>query len=323
VVFVGRERELARLQAALGGDARLLLAMGDAGVGKTRLVAEGLRRAAAGGLIVAVGGCLPLAEKLPLLPVADALAELGRLEQGRMLEAALGLTPPYVRVEVARLLPQLGSAEQAPGERAEDWRQERLFTAIAELLEAAAARTGLCLVVEDVHWADTATLDFLTFLVRAGHGSAVTVVVTCRSDEAPLEPRVSDWLAYARANAAVEEVRLGPLSAQETAEQVAGLMGGLPPAHLASDVFARGEGNPFFTEQLVAATVADHPADVPDRSRGLPARLGELLAARTAGCAGQAQAVLAALAVAGRPLTEDLLVVMTGLAPGSGPPGAA
>ena len=315
VVFVGRERELSRLQAALGGDARLLLVMGDAGVGKTRLVAEGLRRAAVGGLIMAAGGCLPLAEKLPLLPVADALTELSRLEQGRILEAALGMTPPYVRVEVARLLPQLGSAGQEPGERAEEWRQERLFTAIAELLQAAAAGTGLCLVVEDVHWADTATLDFLTFLVRAGHGSAVTVVVTCRSDEAPLEPRVSGWLGYARANAAVEEIRLGPLSAQETAEQVAGLVGGLPPTHLASDVFARGEGNPFFTEQLVAATLADNPAGVADRSPGLPARLGELLEARAAGCTGEAQAVLAALAVAGRPLTEDVLVMMTGFAP--------
>ncbi|HEV3069648.1 MAG TPA: AAA family ATPase, partial [Streptosporangiaceae bacterium] len=260
-------------------------------------------------------GCLPLAEKLPLLPVADALAELGRLEQGRVLEAALGMTPPYVRAEVARLLPQLGSAETAPGERAEEWRQERLFTAIAELLEAAAARTGLCLLVEDVHWADTATLDFLTFLVRAGHGGAVTVVVTCRSDEAPLEPRVSGWLAHARANAAVEEIRLGPLSAEETAEQIAGLVGAQAPGHLASDVYARGEGNPFFTEQLVVATLADNPAGVPDRSPGLPARLGELLEARAAGCTGEAQAVLAALAVAGRPLTEDLLVVVTGLAP--------
>ncbi len=302
---------------ALGGDARLLLVVGDAGVGKTRLVAEGIRRAAADGLIVAAGGCLPLAEKLPLLPVADALAELGRLEQGQILRAALGTTPPYVRVEVARLLPQLGSAGPEPGERAEEWRQERLFTAIAELLEAAAARTGLCLVVEDVHWADTATLDLLTFLVRAGHGSGVTVLVTCRSDEAPLEPRVSGWLGHARANPAVEEIRLGPLSEQETAEQVAGLVDGLPPAYLAGDVFARGEGNPFFTEQLVAATLAEHPAALPERGRELPARLGELLAARTSGCAGQAQAVLAALAVAGRPLTEDVLVMMTGLAPES------
>lgn len=71
--FVGRERELSRLKGALGGDARLLLVMGDAGVGKTRLVGEGMRRAAAGGMAWIWGGCLPLAEKLPLLPVADAL----------------------------------------------------------------------------------------------------------------------------------------------------------------------------------------------------------------------------------------------------------
>src|SRR5207248_1033651 len=131
VGFVGRERELSRLRAALGGDVRLVLVVGDAGVGKTRCVAEGLRPAAADGLIVVAGGCLPLAEKLPLLPVADALGELSRLEQGRVLDAALDMTPPFVREEVARLLPQLGSDGEAPGGRAEGWWQERLFTSIA------------------------------------------------------------------------------------------------------------------------------------------------------------------------------------------------
>src|SRR5690242_5772415 len=92
VVFVGRGRELSRLRAALGGEAQLLLVVGDAGVGKTRLVAEGLRLAASDGLFAVSGGCLPLANKLPLLPVADALGELGRLEQGGALEAALGMT---------------------------------------------------------------------------------------------------------------------------------------------------------------------------------------------------------------------------------------
>ena len=68
--FVGRERELSRLRAALDAGARLLLVVGDAGVGKTRFAGEGMRRAAAGGMVPVWGGCLPLAEKLPLLPVA-------------------------------------------------------------------------------------------------------------------------------------------------------------------------------------------------------------------------------------------------------------
>jgi predicted ATPase len=73
VGFVGRERELSRLQRAVGEDVRLLLVVGDAGVGKTRFVGEGMLRAAAGGTVAVWGGCLPLAETLPLLPVADAL----------------------------------------------------------------------------------------------------------------------------------------------------------------------------------------------------------------------------------------------------------
>jgi predicted ATPase len=72
--FVGRERELSRLHAVLSGDARLVLVVGGAGVGKTRFAGEGMRRAAAAGMVSVWGSCLPLAEKLPLLPVAEARA---------------------------------------------------------------------------------------------------------------------------------------------------------------------------------------------------------------------------------------------------------
>src|SRR6478609_8461612 len=67
--FVGRDWELSRLRAVVGGEARLLLVVGDAGVGKTRLVTEGMRRTAADGVVSVWGGCLPLREALPLLPV--------------------------------------------------------------------------------------------------------------------------------------------------------------------------------------------------------------------------------------------------------------
>ena len=92
VGLVGREGELSRLLGALGGDARLVLVVGDAGVGKTRFVAEGMDRAAAAGMVMVRGECLPLAGTLPLLPVRAALGELARLDGGRLLAARW--TPP-------------------------------------------------------------------------------------------------------------------------------------------------------------------------------------------------------------------------------------
>src|SRR5215813_476736 len=297
--FVGRERELSRLGAALGGDTRMVLVVGDAGVGKTRFAGEGMRRAAAGGMVSVWGGCLPLAEKLPLLPVAGALGELSRLNGGGLLEAALGAVPEYVRGEVVRLLPGLGPYRAGARGRGEGWRRERLFSAVAELLGAAAGRSGLGLVVEDVHWADAATLDCLTYRARAGRGE-VSLVVTCRGDEAPLARPVVEWLAHVRGGVAVEEIRLGPLSREEAAKQVVGLVGGPPPPRFADDLYARTEGNPFFTEQLVAAAQAGSVGGELRAPSGLPERLAELLAARAARCGGDGRGATADRGAAGR-----------------------
>jgi DNA-binding CsgD family transcriptional regulator/tetratricopeptide (TPR) repeat protein len=317
VVFVGRGRELDRLQDALAGDVRLLLVVGDAGMGKTRFAGEGMRRAVGGGAIALWGGCLPLAEKLPLLPVAQALGELSRLAGGRLLETALGMVPSYVRADVARLVPRLGPGGPDEGGQGGEWQRERLYSGVAELLAAVARRSVAGLVVEDVHWADTATLDCLTFLLRAQREARLTVVATCRSDEVPLDAQVAGWLAQVRGSAAVEEIRLGPLSRGEVGEQVAALAGGPALGGLADEVYARGEGNPFFTEQLVAAALAGPAGGAAEGvggvPRGLPARLAELLLARADRCSGQAQEVLAALAVAGRPLTEAALGEVAGL----------
>jgi DNA-binding SARP family transcriptional activator/tetratricopeptide (TPR) repeat protein len=312
VAFVGRDGELSRLVGALGGDARLVLVIGDAGVGKTRFAGEGMARAAAGGMVVVWGECLPLARALPLLPVISALDGLARLDEGRVLAGGLDAAPGFVRGEVGRLLPQLapGGGPSLSG-RDGGWERERLFAGVAELLSAVAegSGAGVGLVVEDVHWADTATLDLLTFLARPGSRGGVRVVVTCRSDEAPLAGPVASWLARVRGEAGMAEIALGPLSRAESAEQVTALAGEPVPPEVADELFARAEGNPFFTEQLVAAV----PTGLKGGTVSLPARLAGLLAARAARCAGDTRAVLDALAVAARPLAEDLLCAVTGL----------
>ena len=316
VAFVGREGELSRLLAAVGGDARLVLVVGDAGVGKTRFVAEGMTRAAAAGVVLVRGECLPLAKTLPLLPVTAALGELARVDGGGVMEAALDAAPGYVREEVGRLVPGLGpGGGPGPGGRDEGWQRERLFSAVAELLDVAAAKSGsgVGLVAEDVHWADSATLDLLTFLVRGGCRGPVSVVVTCRGDEAPLAGQVAEWLAQVRGAAGVEEIRLGPLSREEVAQQAAALAGCPVPLWVVDELYARAEGNPFFTEQLVAAGLADGAGGGLGVPAGLPDRLAELLTARAGRCEGNARAVLAGLAVAGRPLAEGPLGAVTGL----------
>ena len=99
MMFVGREREISDLRGALGGGSRLVLVAGDAGIGKTRFVTEGLR-----GALSVWGACLPLTEKLPFLPVAEALDALSRLEDGTLLAGALATIPAYAQAETARLL---------------------------------------------------------------------------------------------------------------------------------------------------------------------------------------------------------------------------
>ncbi len=319
--FVGREGELSRLLGALGGEVRLVLVVGDAGVGKTRFVTEAMDRAAAAGTIVVRGECLPLAGTLPLLPVKDALGELGRLEGG-LLAAVLDAAPGYVREEVGRLLPGMDSGGgTGPAGRDVEWSRQRLFAGAAELLAVVADRSpsGVGLVVEDVHWADSETLDFLTFLVRGGRWGPVRVVATCRGDEAPLAEYVAGWLARVRGDAGTEEIRLGPLSRAEVAGQAAALAGGPVSPQVIDYLYARAEGNAFFTEQLVAAALAGQ-AGAGNGLRvpaGLPVRLAELLAARAGRCAGDARAVLAGLAVAGRSLGEDVLAAVTGLEAGT------
>jgi predicted ATPase len=248
VALAGRARELSRLLVALGGDARLVLVTGEAGVGKTRFTAEGIARASAGRMVVVRGECLPLAHEIPLLAVSAALRELAAMDGGAVLDAALETAPGFARGEVGRLLLALGlGGGSAAGGRDGEWRRQRLLSAVAELLDRLAGEPGaaLVLIVEDVHWADIATLDFLTFLARPGRRSGVKVVVTCCSDEAPLAAPVADWLAEARSDARVEEIALGPLSRAEVAEQVATLVGGAVSPTLVDELFARAEGNPF------------------------------------------------------------------------------
>ena len=101
--MVGRATELAAVEEVLAGTGRAALVIGEAGVGKTRLVAEAADSERDQGVVVVVGRCLPLSTALPLLPIVDALRALSEVDGGRLWTAILAGTSPSVRQDVARL----------------------------------------------------------------------------------------------------------------------------------------------------------------------------------------------------------------------------
>jgi predicted ATPase len=229
---------------------------------------------------------------------------LGTVDEGRLLKDALGECPTFVRAEVARLLPELEepSSEQSAGGPEDGWRKQRLFEALRRLIDAVAERRALAVVIEDVHWADTSTVELEDYLLAPGHAAQVPVALTCRSEE-PVTPTVTGWLNRLQRNPRVRRLDLAPMSEAETREQIELLLGARPPRRLVADTYARSQGNAFFTEQLVAAhpTGEDHP---------LPVGLTSLLLSRTGQVTGIAREVLAVLAVAARPLDEATVALL-------------
>lgn len=292
--LAGRVGELRAVSALVAGESAAagMVVLGEAGVGKSRLVATAT--AARDDVLVLAGWCLPLSKGLPLLPVADLLRDCARVEDGRILSAALDRCPAFVRDEVARQVPEVGDpTDYLPVDADEGWRRHRLFDALQRLLAAVARLRPAVVLIEDVQWADSATLDFLDYLFTPGHATGIPILLTCRTGEMPAQA-LTDWLERLQRNSRIDRVKLTPLTMAETAAQIELLSGSRPSRELADRVYARSEGNPFFTEQLVAAGAA----------ATLPPGLTSLLLSRVERLTGTARDVLEALAVATRPMDE-------------------
>ena len=307
--LVGRDGELNRLLGLLddasGGRPSHALISGDAGVGKTRLVAELAARAADRGFLVLSGRCAELGDSIPYLPLADALRE-GTTTPGAAAEplvAALAARPV-----LGRLLPDREPVARPDGE-VSGLAQQQLFGAVLGLLTELAEEHPVLLILEDLHWADRSTRDLITFLSRVLHRERVAVVATYRTDDLhrrhPLRPVVAELLRLP----SVASIELGPLGYADMADHLTALASRpLEPAALHRMV-ARAEGNPYYAEELLATSAA--PGMSGD---ALPSGLAALLLARVERLPAAAQQVLRAAAVGGRRVDDDIVRAASGLA---------
>ncbi len=311
--LIGRGQEMTRLRAILGeavsGQGRAVAVVGEAGVGKTRLVAELAAEVDQVSARVLIGRCHESEQILPFGPWVDAV-RTGRLPEDRTWLETL---PPPIRRELGRLLPELGSAgdeSSAPP----DYLQ--LFEGVALLLEHLTERQPMVLILEDLHWADEMSVRLLAFIGRRLGASRLLLMVTIRAEhlvDAPMLQRTLDELEH---EPHVATVALGPLSRGDTVTLVEALSRqGTDPAAMASlseQVWRTSGGNPFVVVEAMrsAAYEALSPRlealPPPERVRDIISRQLDRLDERS-------RELVALASVVGREFEFTLLQHISGL----------
>jgi len=303
--FVGRVGELAELrlaarEAAAGRPALVLLG-GDSGVGKTRLVAElehELGREEGETLVLRGEGVEQADGELPYAPLLGALRPLVR-EHHPALEALSSGS----RAQLATILPGLDDSRQRE-DRSDPNGQVRLFEAVLELLALISEHAPVVLILEDMHWADRSTRAFTTFLARSLRSERVLLLLSYRSDELhrrhALRPLLSELDRLERAR----RIDLEPLDRDELAEILTDILGGEPQTALLERLFARSEGNPLYTEELLAVGL--------DGRAAAPQSLRDAFLVRIERLSPDAQRAARVVAV-GRSLREPAIAAVSGL----------
>jgi DNA-binding SARP family transcriptional activator len=297
-VFVGRADARSELERewreVLGGQRRVVLVAGEPGIGKTRLTAEFCRAAHADGAAVLVGRCYE-DTLVPYGPFAEALRAY--VASCPLTELTVQLAPH--RRELSLLVPELGgeAVEWPPPGQAEPERI-RLFEAVAGLLAAASLARPTILVLDDLHWADDASLLLLRHIVRATERSPLMLLGTFRATELDRRGGLAAAIAELRRARALHELSLEGLGEPDVAALIAVQSGEQAPTRFARHVVQHTDGNPFFIEELlrhvgVPGTADSEELDIPESVKDL---LRRRLARLEEGC----QRTLAIAAVAGR-----------------------
>ena len=253
--FIGRRRELTliwnQFEAAKGGRARVVLLVGQLGIGKTRLLDEVTERAEQEGAVVLRGGASESEGMPPYLPFLEALGKYIRISPLDQLREQVAVAPQILASILPELAARLGSelpvAYPLPPEQA----RLRLYEAVGMLLESISAQHGLVLMLDDLHWADTASLDLLCHITRHHAKARLLILGTYREGEISWNPAFERTVTEHIRQRVLTTIAVNPLKAEETEALAAGYLGGPISPVISQLLHAQSEGNPFFAEELI------------------------------------------------------------------------
>lgn len=258
-VLVGRGEIVEALDAVLrhagDGTGHTVLVAGEAGQGKSRLVAEVKTRAQQRNFLSLEGDCFEQDRALPFAPLLDLLRTLFAGRSAGEVSGLLGSTAPeLVKLlpELARLLPDLAPAPTAEPEQ----EKRRLFQAFSEFFLRQATRQPLLIIVEDIHWSDAASLEYLRQLARRVTSQPRVLLLTYRSDE--IHAGLSHFLAELDRQRLATQFELSPLTMAEVDLLVRAIfrLGRPVRPEFLEVIYPLTEGNPFFIEEVLKSLLA-------------------------------------------------------------------
>jgi DNA-binding CsgD family transcriptional regulator len=252
--LVGRLREVTRVMevydVAKDESARIVLMTGEPGIGKTRLLDEVALRAARDGAVVLRGGNSEAEGMPPYLPFLEALGQHILITPLDCLREEVAAAPQVLASLFPELIMRLGDlavASASPPEQA----RLRLYEAIGAFLEAIGTPHGLVLILDDLQWADSASLDLLCHLARRQSHARLLLLGAYRESEFTHNPALARTAAELSRQRRLTTVAIGPLSAHEV-DLLASTSLGAPLSPEASALlYGQSEGNPFFAEELL------------------------------------------------------------------------
>jgi DNA-binding CsgD family transcriptional regulator/tetratricopeptide (TPR) repeat protein len=305
--FVGRGRELemvrARLDRACAGTGGALLLAGEPGIGKTRLAEESVAEARRRGMTVLWGRCHEGEGAPAFWPWVQILRAYLRDRDGATVRQDMA----GGAADIATILPELRDlAPDLPQPPPGDPEQIRfrLFDAIASFLGRAAVRRPLLLVLDDLHWADTASLALLGFLADEIRRARVLILATYRDSEATPGSPLSRTLAELARVQGEERILLTGLAEPEVRGLITAVGGAAPSPSLVFAIAHETEGNPFFITELVRLIAADGRLQSPDAtgswSLAVPHSVREVVGRRLETLSDGCRSVLTLASVVGR-----------------------
>ncbi len=311
--LIGRDAEVADVTAALdsvfAGRGRVVVVLGEAAVGKTRIAAEAAALALARDASVLAGRCYESAGILPFGPWADAMRDGDVLAETHVLD---GLNDA-LRGELPRLFPELGVGRAHGAAGGQD--HLRLFEALTQIFVVLASERPVVVVLEDLHWADEMSLRFLSFFARRASTLPILVVATAREEELADAPALARTLSELRRDPGTRELRLARLSREATASLVRSLAragrDALLSGHVEEQVWRSSEGNPFVAVETLRAL--EQGTALSGGSFALPERVQKLVADRLARLRPPLRKLTTVAAVIGREFDFALLQRAGGL----------